>query len=97
MWSRETAQLAAFAVVFGIAAALSRYVFTVVETRIQTLTFIYFAASYEWVARPLFGQKPNLLRAVLNASAATTAIIVVRWRLEGLCPGLYQAGCIPTL
>jgi hypothetical protein len=95
MWSNELAQRAVIGVGFGVVAALSRHTAVWIETRIQILVFIILAAIYEWALRPTIGQRPQLVGLAINAALAAAAILATRWHLEGLCPGVIRAGCLP--
>jgi hypothetical protein len=95
MWSKEPARRAALALVFGMAAALSRCTLTSVESRVQMAAFICVVAVNEWLARPARGRTPSIPWALINAFAAIAAILAVRWNLEGLCPGVIRERCFP--
>lgn len=67
-------------------AALSRYLLTEIETRLQILVFLILAVCVEWIVKPLLGVRSQWLLAILTGLCSTIAIILVRWYLEGLCP-----------
>lgn len=95
MWSNEFAHRAAVGVGFGAVATISRQTILSVETRVQILAFVILAVLYELAARPHFGQRSRGLGVAVNAGLATAAILATRWHLEGLCPGVRRAGCLP--
>jgi hypothetical protein len=91
----EIAERSAVAVMFGVAGGLSRDTISAVETLAQILAFLFLAAAYEFVARPIVGKRPRIAGFAINAVLAAVEIVAIRWQLEGLCPGSYRPGCIP--
>jgi hypothetical protein len=86
----------AVAVCFAVLAALTRDVFRYIETRVQILFFVGVAAAYEWLWKPQSGRSPSTGSLFANALVAIAALLMVRWQLEGLCPGTKQMRCIPN-
>lgn len=69
-----------------IFAALSRYILTETESRLQIMAFSSLAFCVEWIVKPSLGVTPRWSSALLTGLCSTAAIILVRWHLEGLCP-----------
>ena len=85
----------ALAATFVVAAAVTRATLLTVETRWQMMAFVGLAAGYEFVARSAAGRPPRLGAFVINAGLAVLAVLLVRWHIEGLCPGHIERRCLP--
>ena len=86
----------AIALCFGIVAALTRDYFKLIETRIQMIFFVVLAAGYEYLWKHRAGKSPSAGSFAANAMLAIAAVLMVRWQLEGLCPGSKKMRCVPT-
>lgn len=75
----------AFATAGFVARYLSHHKF---ETRYLIPAFCLAAALLEFVIRPALGIRRDLLALTLNCAAATIAIIVIKWLIEGPHPSL---------
>jgi hypothetical protein len=82
------------AFLFAAVAMFTRIQVWSVETRIQIAIFVILAACYEWLGKPALGHSANRAAFVANAIAATIGILLARWHLEGLCPGVHQPLCL---
>jgi hypothetical protein len=67
-------------------AAVSRYLLPDIESRKQIITFWIIAICVEFVVKPKLGIRQSCALAVLSGVCATTAILLVRWHIKGLCP-----------
>lgn len=72
-----------FAAAGGTARYASRYL---IESRYLIALFCLFALLLEFVIRPAFGGRKDLAALTLNCAAATSAIITVKWIMEGVHP-----------
>lgn len=95
MHIRQINERVAVATTFLAAAIATRALVLSIETRLQLLGFVVLAAAYESRSRPALGIKPRLSGFAINAVVAIIGVVVVRWQVEGLCPGLKQSRCIP--
>jgi hypothetical protein len=95
MKMREIDERVAVATTFFAAAIAARALVLSIETRLQLLGFVVLAAAYELRSRPGLGIKPSLSGFAINAAVAMIGVILVRWQVEGLCPGLKQSRCVP--
>jgi hypothetical protein len=95
----DKATLSSFALTATIvlAAIVLRSTFLLVQTRTHIIGFIIVAACCELVIRPRLHQRPSLAWFGINVAFAVAAILMTRWHIEGLCPGLHQAKCVPRL
>jgi hypothetical protein len=84
------------ALCFGIVAALTRDYFRSLETRIQVISFVGLSAGYEYLWKQRTGQSPSAGSFAANAIFGIAAVLMVRWQLEGLCPGSNKMRCVPT-
>jgi len=71
------------AATFAVAAAASRTLAPLIESRIHLLWFWLSAVVVEILALPLGHQQPSGRRLVINGLAATVAILAARWAVEG--------------
>ena len=77
--------LISWALAFAIAGFVARYLSQGdVETRYLILVFWLFVALLELVVRPAFGMRRNYAALILNGTAATIAIISMKWLIEGV-------------
>lgn len=74
---------------FAFSGAIGRLTFQLVETRYQIVTFILLAMALEMFAERRRAS-PAILRAMVNAGAATAAIVAMKWHLEGVSPLLLR-------
>jgi hypothetical protein len=74
-----------FAAAGGAARYASRYL---IETRYLIALFWLLAIILEFVIRPAMGAQRSLGTLILNCTAATAAIITIKWTLEGIHPWL---------
>ncbi len=72
-----------FAAAGGAARYATRYL---IETRYLVALFCLLAIILEFVIRPAMGGRRNLGALILNCTAAITAIITIKWTLEGIHP-----------
>jgi hypothetical protein len=92
---RKIDERVAVATTFLATSIAARALVLSIETRFQLLGFAVLAAAYELRSRPALGIKPCLSGFAINAAVAMIGVILVRWQVEGLCPGLRQSRCIP--
>ena len=72
-----------FAAAGGAARFAARYL---IETRYLIALFCVLAIILEFAIRPAMGARRSLGALILNCTAATTAIITIKWTLEGPHP-----------
>lgn len=80
------------AVIFALCAAASRATFQFVESRWQIAAFIGVAALLE-IRASAWDRQASWIRFILNSVFAASAIVAVKWYLEGVSPlitGLFQ-------
>ena len=83
-WKKATA--AGLVVMFIGFAALGRYLLPDIETRKQIITFWIMSICVEFFVKPKLGIRQSWTLAILSGVCATTAILLVRWHIKGLCP-----------
>lgn len=74
-----------FAAAGGAARYASRYL---IETRYIIALFCLLAIVLEFVIRPAMGARRDFAALLLNCTAATVAIVAVKWIMEGIHPWL---------
>lgn len=72
------------AVGFAFFAGISRLLLPLTLSRIQIVAFVLAAMLIEAVAKPIAGKRPSAGSFLSNACAATVAIVLVKWWLEGV-------------
>jgi hypothetical protein len=83
-------------VAFATLASVSRYSLPKLESRVQILIFLMLTGLAEWLVKPLVGVQPTWGAAVITALSTTSAIVLVRWLREGLCPHVWPQ-CIDPI
>ncbi|MBB5712121.1 hypothetical protein FHT02_003378 [Sphingomonas xinjiangensis] len=73
----------ASAATFTVAAAASRTLAPLIESRVHLFWFWLSAILVELLASPLAHERPCGRRLLLNGVAATLATLAVRWAVEG--------------
>lgn len=73
------------AAIFALCGAASRATFQFVETRWQIAVFVCVAAVLELSAGNR-GSQPSWFRFVVNSASVASAIIAVKWYIEGVSP-----------
>ena len=76
--------IARIALGFAVFAGISRLLLPMTLSRVQITAFLVAAMAVELVAKPLAGRRPSLVSFAANAAAATLAVIMVKWWLEGI-------------
>ena len=69
---------------FALFAGISRLLLPLTLSRVQILTFVFAAVVVELVAKPIAGRSPSITGFLANATAATVAVVAVKWWLEGI-------------
>lgn len=80
---------------FAVAGAVSRFALQLTHSRLQVAAFVVAAVALEWLGSRWMPIVPSRFWGVANALAASAAILIVRWHLEGLCPHRQMAHCLP--